>query len=150
MRQTGDEDRLQTGKVASDGTVVYTGCLAERIQVGHGELIVQPVEYFTEIIRAGKLGDICRGGKLRHQQAAVFEADIDYGKGRPEMNIVTETLVHPVIERSDIESGKDHAETESHQSVTLHGTQEVFFPQTGRFHAIAAQSDGSVHPTAGE
>ena len=99
MRQTGDEDRLQTGKVASDGTVAYTGCLAERIQVGHGELIVQPVEYFTEIIRAGQLGDICRGGKLRHQQAAVFEADIDHGKGRPEMNIVTETLVHPVIGR---------------------------------------------------
>ena len=123
MRQTGDEDRLQTGKVASDGTVAYADFLTERIQVGQGELIIQPVEYFTEIIRAGQFGDICRGGKLRHQQAAVFEADVDNRKGRPE------TLVHPLSERSDIESGKNHTETEGHQSVTLHGTQEVFFPK---------------------
>ena len=133
MRQTGDEDRLQTGKVASDGTVAYADFLTERIQVGHGELIVQPIEYFTEIIRAGQFGDICRGGKLRHQQAAVFEADVDYGEGRPEMNVVTETLVHPVIERSDIKGGKNHTETEGHQSVTLHGTQEVFFPKQVSF-----------------
>ena len=124
MEHPRDMLRLQARQVAADAAGMDPGGFGEGIDLAQGELVGELVEDGAETVGTTQLGDVGRGGKLRHQQAAVRQADVDDGEGRLEMGIATKTLVPPIAQRGRLQRRKDHTQAVDHQPVTLHRPQE--------------------------